>query len=37
MIALAEDETSGRRLQQILLAAGARNTWIEGLGVYAHV
>ncbi|MDT2596212.1 mevalonate kinase [Enterococcus dongliensis] len=37
MIALAEDETSGRRLQQILLDAGARNTWIEGLGVYAHV
>ncbi|MFC4772791.1 mevalonate kinase [Enterococcus hermanniensis] len=37
MIALAENETSGRQLQQILLAAGARNTWIEGLGVYAHV
>lgn len=37
MIALAENETSGRQLQQTLLDAGARNTWIEGLGVYAHV
>lgn len=37
MIALAENETSGRQLQKTLLDAGARDTWIEGLGVYAHV
>ena len=37
MIALAENETSGRQLQQTLVDAGARNTWIEGLGVYEHV
>ncbi|MGG5330204.1 mevalonate kinase [Enterococcus sp. AZ163] len=37
MIALTKNEESGRRLQQILMSAGARDTWIEGLGVYAHV
>ncbi|GCF93819.1 mevalonate kinase [Enterococcus florum] len=36
MIALAENEAQGRHLQTILSRAGARDTWIEGLGVYAH-
>lgn len=37
MIALAADEVTGFQLQQHLLAAGAQNTWVQGLGVYAHV
>lgn len=37
MLALAADEVTGFKLQQHLLAAGAQNTWVQGLGVYAHV
>ncbi|MBV7391268.1 MULTISPECIES: mevalonate kinase [Enterococcus] len=37
MIALAQDEVSAHRLQETLLSAGANNTWVEGLGAYAHV
>lgn len=37
MIALAANATDAKQLQATLLDAGAQNTWIEGLGVYAHV
>lgn len=37
MICLAPDAAVGARLQNVLALAGANNTWIEGLGVYAHV